>query len=43
MFDEYQDIHSGTNAEILEINTLCFEANVFFIVCVDRQRPGSCS
>lgn len=43
MFDEYQDIHSGKNAEILEINTLCFQANVFFIVCVDRQRPGSCS
>lgn len=39
MFDEYQDVHSGKNAEIPGINTLCFEVNVF-IICVDWQRPG---
>lgn len=43
MFDEYQDIHSGKNAEIPGINTLWFEVNIFFIICLDWQRPGSYS
>lgn len=43
MFDEYQDIHSGKNPEISGVNTLCFEVNIFSIICVFWQRPGSYS